>query len=148
MSVFYLDASAWVKRYVQEAGSASLHALFARGPRLATATLGYVETVAALSRRLAGEQRYRSLSRLEQDGRYLALLDVDRPVITQAADLARQYQLRGADAIHLAAALRLQDILAPEKEELTLVGSDRELLTAAQHAGLLTQDPVFTPLVS
>lgn len=148
MSVFYLDASAWVKRYVQEAGSASLHALFAQGPRLATATLGYVETVAALSRRLAGEQRQRSLSRLEQDGRHLALLDLDRPVITQAAALARQYQLRGADAIHLAAALRLRDILAQESEELIFVGSDRELLAAAQLAGLLTQDPVSTPLVS
>lgn len=55
MSVFYLDSSAWVKRYIQELGSARIHNLFDRGERIACVSLGYVEAVAALSRRLSEE---------------------------------------------------------------------------------------------
>ncbi|MBM4033980.1 MAG: type II toxin-antitoxin system VapC family toxin [Planctomycetes bacterium] len=56
MTVYYLDSSAWVKRYCQEPGSAWIAALFAQNPNLACCALGIVGVTAALSRKAkAGE---------------------------------------------------------------------------------------------
>ncbi len=49
--VYYLDASAWVKRYFAEAGSAWVHSLFSREITLASTVLGYIEVAASLARR-------------------------------------------------------------------------------------------------
>ncbi len=49
--MLYCDSSAWVKRYVQEHGSAEVYGLFQRRERIGSSTLGYVEVGAALSRR-------------------------------------------------------------------------------------------------
>ena len=48
-----LRPSAWVKRYVEESGSAAIHGFFQRHERMSSSTLGFVEVVAALERRLA-----------------------------------------------------------------------------------------------
>jgi predicted nucleic acid-binding protein len=61
-------------------------------------------------------------------------------VIQLASECARRYQLRGADAVHLAAAQRLRDLLAGD-DRLFLVASDRELLVAAADAGFSVEDP-------
>ena len=140
MSVFYLDTSAWVKRYVQEGGSARIHTLFDRQMALAAATLGYVETVAALNRRLSPEQQSSVLSRVDLDWRQMTRLDLNRTIMDNAADWARRSRLRGADAIHLAVALQLRDLLAGD-EEMIFLASDQELLLAAQNAGLHVEDP-------
>jgi predicted nucleic acid-binding protein len=50
VSVFYLDSSAWGKRYVQELVSAWVLNLFDRRMCVASSTLGFAEAVAALSR--------------------------------------------------------------------------------------------------
>ncbi len=56
MIIYYLDASAWVKRYVQEAGTDWILELFGKRPAFASASLGYIEVSATLARkRRAGE---------------------------------------------------------------------------------------------
>jgi predicted nucleic acid-binding protein len=56
MSVlYYLDASAWVKRYFAEAGNSWMHTLFRREATLASTALGQIEVAAALARRAAGD---------------------------------------------------------------------------------------------
>lgn len=57
-------------------------------------------------------------------------------------DLAETHGLRGADAIHLGAALTLQATrLAAGLTAITLVSADQEQLRAAAAEGLLTEDP-------
>jgi predicted nucleic acid-binding protein len=46
--------------------------------------------------------------------------------------------LRGADGVHLASALYLAHAL---REEIIMVASDEELLTAAKKAGLVVVNP-------
>lgn len=51
MIFYYLDASAWVKRYYWETGTAWVQNLFAHGLTVACASLGPVEVVATLARK-------------------------------------------------------------------------------------------------
>ena len=55
MTIRYLDSSAWVKRYVQEAGTAWVNELFESDEPLACATLGFVEVCAVLARKARPE---------------------------------------------------------------------------------------------
>jgi predicted nucleic acid-binding protein len=142
VSLFYLDASAWVKRYVQEPGSAWVHGLFDRQERIASSTLGYLEVTAALSRRLSQADFARVEPRLETDWQNMARLPITGEMMDRAVDLARQYKLRGADAVHLATALDLQKTLAAINESVVLVASDEELLKGAQASGLRLENPM------
>jgi len=44
--LYYLDASAWVKRYYQESGTAWMQDLFAHNRTMACASLGLIEVMA------------------------------------------------------------------------------------------------------
>ena len=50
MTVYYLDSSAWLKRYFAEPGARRIADLFARRVSLACSPLGYVEVMAGLAR--------------------------------------------------------------------------------------------------
>jgi uncharacterized protein len=68
------------------------------------------------------------------DEHYLQLnvVEVDKSLAHDAGELAETYALRGYDAVHLAAAHRLEDA------ELVLAAADRALLGAANRLGLST----------
>lgn len=142
MSVLYLDASAWVKRYVQEIGSTWIHALFDSRERLAGSTLGHLEVVAALSRRLPQADLTTAELRLESDWQDMAHLPLTSEAIYRALDLTRQYKLRAADALHLATTLDLRKRLLSINEAVVFVASDNDLLAAARAAGLQVENPV------
>ncbi len=56
--------------------------------------------------------------------------------------LAEKYGLRGYDAVHIAAAIELQDIRRNlQLPALTFVSADIEQLQAAQAEGFATEDP-------
>ena len=139
--MYYLDSSAWVKRYVMEIGSGRVRALFLRSEQIASASLGYVETVAALSRRLLEPDAAIVASKVRADWQSMIRLHIVPAIADKAAELARQYKLRGADAVHLAAALSLQNSLSGTNEPLILVASDAELLEAACQERLAVEDP-------
>jgi predicted nucleic acid-binding protein len=127
---------------MSESGSAWIQDLFANGERLASASLGHVETVAALNRRLDERALAAVEPQLKADWRNMIRLQMAAETDETAAELARRYKLRGTDAVHLAAALTLHKALA-EVDEVVLVASDRELLAAAQDAGLRVRDPAI-----
>jgi predicted nucleic acid-binding protein len=139
--LLYLDASAWVKRYVQESGSAEVHRLFQQRERMASSSLGYVEVVAALARRVVPNDLAFVNERLKNDWRDMAHVPVAESVMHRAAEFARQYKLRGADAVHLATALELRTSLTSLDEDVVLVASDDTLLHAAEAAGLSVFNP-------
>ncbi len=136
-----------MKRYFEEPSRDRIVRLFGSGERLASSGLGYVEVASALARQQAhrklDEQKLAHLQeQLKVDWNDLPTLPLSEELVERAAELAQHYHLRGADAIHLAAALSLQNALAQTNETVVLVTSDRELLAAAKDAGLAVEDPV------
>lgn len=127
--IIYVDTSAVLKLVIEEMDSSSaaeyLSTAAGRGDQLVASMLLYTELhCAAHRRRLQGELVNSVLGAIN-------LLDVARSDLMYAAALPGR--LRSADAIHLAAAIRLQaDVL---------VAYDAELLAAAVDAGLNILSP-------
>ena len=69
MNFYYLDSSAWVKRYYQETGTAWVQGLFEQQQQIACASLGLVEATATLARK--HKARSLTLSQLDQKLRQL-----------------------------------------------------------------------------
>jgi predicted nucleic acid-binding protein len=105
---YFLDASALVKRYVDEIGSPWVREL--SEPRsgdtvlLAEISLAEVAAALAVKCRVPGgitlEQRNRALSLFLQDcdTRFL-LLPIDRTVLDRAVELTQSHHLRGYDTV-------------------------------------------------
>jgi len=146
MTLFYLDASAWVKRYLTESGSTWIRNLFDRKEPFACCPLGYAEVSAALARqqgvRQISSDRQKILRRdLLADWSEMSQVPLDREVIQLAAALAWEHRLRGADAVHLAAAQWLKDSLAARSASLVFITADTELVVAAELRQLTVINP-------
>ncbi|HUT36296.1 MAG TPA: type II toxin-antitoxin system VapC family toxin [Planctomycetota bacterium] len=146
MTVYYLDASAWVKRYCAEAGSSWVQALFAQDAALSSASLGLVEVAATLARKgKAGEMPASGLEAAVTELRYdwdrFAQVHLTDEALEHAFRVARANALRGADAVHLASALLVAANRSAQQDEVVMVTSDRELREAASAAGLRVIDP-------
>ena len=147
MIVHYLDASAWVKRYCQEPGSAWMTGFFAQTPTLACSTLGVIEVTAALSRKAkAGELDAAAcegkLDLVGDDWAGFMALELTAELLERARQAARDRALRAADAIHLAAALVLRSDFPEPGDQVVLITSDHELASAALAEGIPVVDPV------
>jgi len=135
--ILYLDASALVKRYIAEAGSAEVNQLIAQSDIVGTGIVSRAEVVAAFAKAV----RVRLLPRVDvltalqafrsewQDLR----LQITEAIVAQADALAWKYGLRGYDAIHLASAVFWQEAMG---EPVTLASFDRVLWQAAQKAAI------------
>lgn len=140
--VYYLDASAWVKRYFVEAGSSWMQSLFGREVTLASTALGYVEVAATLARRTRPGTSLPALQhQLQTEWEDMLQLELSSSVYDQALWMAWNQKLRGADAIHLAAAQQLRNQAARRSLDFVLVTADSELLEAARHLQLAVTNP-------
>lgn len=153
MNHYVLDTSALVKLYAAEPGSERVRDLLrsAAGPaataRVMVCDLAFPEAVATLAR-MAEERRLtravhaRALDRLRSD------LDGGAPIVVVqssgamelAARVAGSQRLRGADAVHVAAALLVRAV-APAGVEVWFVSADEAQCRGAAGEGL----PVFHP---
>lgn len=124
--ILYLDASALVKRYVEEAGSDIVLKAMEVGAVWSMCRVGYVETVRAVSR--GGEPA--DVERVKRDWSHFDVVEVSHGLTEHAARLATSNGLRALDALHLAAALAL----APER--LIFATWDARLHRAARKQGL------------
>jgi len=68
-------------------------------------------------------------------------VEIDEAAFHRARALAWEKRLRGADAIHLAAADSLRAHLAIRSVPFTLLTADTELAAAARALGIETQNP-------
>ena len=148
MTLFYLDSSAWLKRYFLEPGSGWIMRLFESGNPLASSVLGYIEVASALTRqqvpRKLDEDKLAQLQQqLEEDWGDLTGFPLTDETVGRAVRLARGYKLRGADAVHLATALGVNDALVGTGNSLVLVASDEDLLAVAQQTGLTVENPAI-----
>lgn len=136
--IVYLDASALVKRYVAEAGSAEVEALIGEARATGTAVLSRAEVAAALAKAtrvglVTREAALRALEAFNADWEHLIRLQFGEPLAARAATLAWEHGLRGYDAVHLATALVWRETLG---ETVTVATFDRELWRGAQASGL------------
>lgn len=146
MTVYYLDSSAWLKRYFAEPGARWMQRLFATRESLASSPLGYVEVAAALARQYGSRPTTPNSevdlhNAFEAHWRELLKVEIDDAVFHRARAIAWEKRLRGADAVHLAAAESLRAHLDTRSVALTLLTSDAELIAATKSLGIETQNP-------
>lgn len=100
-----MDASAFVKRYLREAGSDVATAALESHAEWVCSRLGFAETLRAIGRKagLQGEQAERFRAEWEA----VSVVELDRLIAEDAARLSASEDLRTLDGIHLASALRL-----------------------------------------
>ncbi|RIK37623.1 MAG: VapC toxin family PIN domain ribonuclease [Chloroflexi bacterium] len=139
----YLDTSALVKLYIREPGSADMQRLLHESLLAATSWVGYVEVVSALTRAvrmktLSRNSASRKLAQFQHQWGDLFHIEVTTLVITLAAPLTWEHELRAYDSLHLASALIWQETLA---EPVTLATSDLQLWETARKVGLLNFPP-------
>lgn len=120
MNCYYLDASALVKRYVDEAGSERLQAIIdpKHAPLLFTSRMTIIEVISAFARRAREGTLTRAdfvTARDAFQGDCLDDYQIMPPsvaVVDLACDLLERHPLHAYDATHLATALSAQEFLA------------------------------------
>jgi predicted nucleic acid-binding protein len=133
--VVYADASALVKRVVEEEGSELAATVWETAQRVIASALAYPEARAALgAARVAGRldaaDLRQGVRRLEQVYADVELVQVDEQITALAGGLAERCALGGADAVHLATALSLD---APR---VVVATWNQDLAKAASENGL------------
>ena len=118
MTLLIVDASAWVKRYSQEAGSGRINQQFDQGILMGASTLGLIEVTATCARkRTAGAIDTARFQQIETDllNDWTGLFQVDLApvVIERSLDVARTHALRGADCVQLASAIIFREQIEP-----------------------------------
>ncbi|GIV79173.1 type II toxin-antitoxin system VapC family toxin [Litorilinea aerophila] len=136
--ILYLDASAFVKRYVAEAGSEQVGEAIAQAELVGTAMISRAEVAAALAKAmrmgmLEMEETRTALQIFRREWPHLVRVPITETVVARADSLAWEYGLRGYDAVHLASALIWQEMVG---EPVTLSAFDLRLWQAAVRAGL------------
>jgi uncharacterized protein len=136
MMLYYLDSSAWVKRYFEERGSAWVDGLFEQDNLLSCSTLGLIEVMATAVRKCAGGAidaagLAETKSWLMDEWGSFLWVGLAPEVVERSLEIADAFALRGSDSVHLASALQLRGDLGIDSDEFTFVTSDQELKAAA-----------------
>jgi uncharacterized protein len=154
MAGYFVDSSALVKRYVQEAGTGWVRRLTRRNAHtpIYLARVTTVEVTAAVARRRKGRKltSVKASSILHRFRKHLAgrytIIEITPALFNEAMRLANTHALRAYDAVQLTAALEIHRL----RQEagfgpVMLVSSDRDLNTAAIAEGLAVDDPTTHP---
>jgi predicted nucleic acid-binding protein len=136
--IIYLDASALVKRYIFEQGSAEVDLLIVDAQSIATNLISRAEVSAAIMRAarlqiLRQADAKQALDNFRSEWESLQRLPVNETTVARADALVVEYDLRGYDSVHLAAALIWQEAL---DETIVMATFDDKLRRAAQESGL------------
>jgi len=131
--ILYLDTSSLVKLYVTEAWSGLVRSWAEEAEILATCRVAYPEMISALNRRFRTGDLTKSdyglvVKTFTGEWRHFVVMDFDEKV---AGRLAESYGLRGFDAVHLSAAMRL---IAAEKAPAVAFSSFDDKLNQAAAA--------------
>ncbi|MCY3850421.1 MAG: type II toxin-antitoxin system VapC family toxin [Acidimicrobiaceae bacterium] len=133
--IAYFDTSAFIPLFVHESSSTTCVRLWNEATRAVSARLLYAEARAALAQahrmaRLSREQLSASVEQLDLLTNQVDVVEITGPLVRAAGEIAELQQLRGYDAVHLAAAQSLGN------SETVFVSGDRQLVEAAERCGL------------
>ena len=108
----YVDTSALLQRYIEEAGAAHSRRLLRRY-RVVSSSVAPVEATSALWRRraandVADADLQAILRRLVDDRSHWELVDLTADVLDRAEQVIQRTGVRTLDAVHLASALAVQ----------------------------------------
>ena len=154
MRSYYLDASALIKHYVAELGSAWLEdaILQPNDVLLLTSRVTMVEVWSALARRkreasISSQHHADALHAFREDCLTLyRFVEFEPPVVDCAGQLLDRYPLRAYDAVQVASCLIAGRTLAEVRLPLLIfLSADDRLLTIARAAGLSTDNPSLHP---
>jgi len=140
--ILYLDTSALVKLYLQEAHSDQVQTAVAKAGMVATHILAYTEARAGFAKacrmgRIDDQVLSQLEAKLDQSWPSLDVVGVDETLARRAGSLAAQFGLRGYDAVHLAAAETLSTSAGFGR--LRFACFDKTLANAAGSLGLTVQ---------
>ncbi len=148
MSLYYLDTSALVKRYIDKTGSQWLRAIIDTAEALLSTQLRVPEVISALNRlvreELLAPPDYHQLRlAFQQDCiEEYQLTPLNSDILSLSCELVERHPLRAYDAVHLATTLVAERALeAQDLPRLTFLSADGRLLTIAAAEGLATDDP-------
>lgn len=135
--IAYFDTSAIVPLVIDEATTEMCNRLWTESTRVVSVRLLYPEARAALARaermgRLTRSQLDAAAAELDTLMDEIDIIELGADIARSAGQLAQQHGLRGYDAVHLAAALAVND------DDFVLVTGDLELAAAAKAAGMAT----------
>lgn len=107
--ILYLDTSALVKLYADEAHSDTVREAVGQAEFRGCHIVGYAEACAAIARRarenrVADSELAAKIGELTRDWNDLDVIEATWPLIHKAGQLAVRFGLRGYDSVHLAAA--------------------------------------------
>lgn len=133
----YIDTSALIKLFIQEAYSDEVRRCVESADIIATALLTRAETPAGLNRLarmniLEQKQCETALANFRNEWQTYHRIPITEQIVERAGLLTSQYSLRGYDAVHLACALTWSELLGAP---VTVATFDRELRAAAQKSG-------------
>jgi predicted nucleic acid-binding protein len=138
--ILYLDTSALVKLYVDEAHSAFIRQSASEAVARVSHEIAYVECCAAFARRredgsLAAADHARCRRQLDDDWERFSVIAVTTELMRQAARRSEEHVLRAYDSIHLAAAEAAAGV-ASGRTGFAFSAFDARLTQAAQARGL------------
>jgi uncharacterized protein len=133
--IAYFDTSAVMPLLIAEPGSERAAALWDGADRVVSVRLVYPEARAALAQaerlgRLTARQLRDTVTEFDALFEQIDVVEVDDVLARRAGELAEVRQLRGYDAVHLAAADRVRD------PSVVMIAGDGALLAAAAAEGL------------
>ena len=136
--ILYLDTSALVKLYIEEAGSQEVKRLVEEARIVSTSRVAYVEARAGIARKyregeLSKKEHDQVIEDLIRDWDNYFIVEVSESVAKLGGTLTKRQSLRGFDAIHLASALLLRN---RTRLDVSFSCFDERLKEAAEAEGL------------
>jgi uncharacterized protein len=154
MTIYFVDSSALVKRYINEIGSTWVLGLFtpASDNEIFVAAITGVEIIAAITRRSRGGS-ISATDRVLVCGQFRNDLQTDYQIVEITANiidsgmmLAETYGLRGYDAVQLAAGCAINELaISSGLSPITFVSADNELNVCVASEGLPVENPNTYP---
>ncbi len=137
--ILYLDTSSLVKLYIEEPSSEAVRQWVQEATALVSSCVAYPEALSAFARRhrdhdLDDNGFYRVVEGFQRDWSGLIVVEVQQAL---AGRMAMRHVIRGFDAVHLAAALSVYDMVPT----LEFTSFDDRLNQAAAQEGLTVLMP-------
>ncbi len=135
--IAYFDTSAIVPLLVREPKTDSCTRLWDDATRIVSTRLAYPEACAALARavrmgRLTSAQMVAATAELDDLVEQIDFIEITENLARNAGRFAQQHNLRGYDAVHLAAGVTIAE------DDVVFVTGDTDLAEAARAIGLAT----------
>lgn len=130
--ILYLDASALVKRYIEEKGSSEVKEVLAKAKVVGTSIISRAEVPAALAKAirtetLTREEAEEALGLFCSEWQDFVRIQATDYLLVRAGELAWRHSLRGYDSVHLASALIWKEGM---NEEITVATFDQKFWKA------------------